>query len=104
MGARATMPPGLVQSTLPDPNAETADDQAGAENGQSRGVLRAPRPRRKRRGKEHGEKMTGRKLTLRDSVFERLQLAAIKRRSNPSDVADGILDKNLPKLKITSEE
>jgi hypothetical protein len=46
----------------------------------------------------------GRKLQLRDAVFERLQLAAIKRRNNPSALADEIVDGNLPKLKITSEE
>jgi hypothetical protein len=85
-------------------NGELADDLAGAElNGQSRGALRTPRPRRTRR-KVAGEKISGRKLQLRDAVFERLQLAAIKRRSNPSAIADDILDKNLPKLKITSEE
>jgi hypothetical protein len=49
-------------------------------------------------------KISGRKLQLPDSVFERLQLCAIKRRSNPSAIAADILDRNLPKLKITTEE
>lgn len=102
MAAR-TFPPGLVQSTLPDLNGELAADQAdGAANGQSRGVL--PGSRRRRRRSIPTGKVSGRKLQLPDSVFERLQLTAIKRRSNPSAIAAEILDRNLPKLTIASEE
>jgi hypothetical protein len=94
----------LARTVAPlETNGEPVDDQADAENGQSRGGLRTPRPRRTRR-RLAGEKVSGRKLQLRDAVFERLQLAAIKRRTNPSAIADEILDRNLPKLKITSEE
>ena len=42
----------------------------------------------------------GRKLSLPDSVFDRLQLTAIQRRKTVSAVAAEILDRNLPKLRI----
>jgi hypothetical protein len=50
------------------------------------------------------EKVSGRKFQMRDSVFERLQLQAITKRHNPSAILTDILDKELPKLKIASEE
>jgi hypothetical protein len=45
----------------------------------------------------------GRKLSLPDSVFDRLQLTAIQRRKTVSAVAAEILDRNLPKLRIERE-
>jgi hypothetical protein len=45
----------------------------------------------------------GRKLSLPDSVFDRLQLTAIQRRKTISAVAAEILDRNLPRLKIERE-
>jgi hypothetical protein len=97
------MPAELVKSTLPDPNGEPADDQAEETNGQSRGGFSASRPRRRRRTMPGG-KVSGRKFQLPDSAFERLQLQAIRKRSNPSAILTDILDKELPKLKITSDE
>ena len=104
MAASRLMPPGLVQSTLPDPAADQAADQADGENGQSRGGLRTYRPRRGRRRRAAGEKVSGRKFQLPDAIFERVQLAAIRRRTNPSEIVAEILDRNLPKLKIATEE
>jgi hypothetical protein len=86
----------------PNGNGELADDQAGEMNGQSRG-LRSTRPRRGRRPSPGG-RVSGRKFQLPDTVFERLQLHAIKKRSNPSAVLTDILDRELPKHKITTEE
>ncbi len=83
-----------------DSNGELGDDQAGADtNGQSRGGL----PGRRRRAAAGG-KISGRKFQLPDSIFERLQLHAIKRRSNPSAVLTDILDRELPKHKIATDE
>ena len=36
-------------------------------------------------------------------MFERLELTAIRRRSNVSTVAADVLDKNLPRLRIEQE-
>ena len=45
----------------------------------------------------------GHNLSLPDGVFERLELTAIKRRSNVSAIASEILDRNLPRLRIEQE-
>jgi hypothetical protein len=94
----------LAPTLASQANAEPGDDQADAEaNGQSRGALRATRPRRGRRVSPGG-KVSGRKFQVPDTVFERLQLQAIKKRSNPSAVLSDILDRELPKLKIATDE
>jgi hypothetical protein len=51
-----------------------------------------------------GEKGKGRKLTLPDSVFERLALTAIERGSTASAVAAEILDRNPPRLRIAADD
>jgi hypothetical protein len=63
----------------------------------------APRPRPRRRRIDPGEKTRGHKLSLPDAIFDRLQLTAIKRRSNVSAIAAEILDRNLPRLRIEQE-
>ena len=50
------------------------------------------------------EKGKGRKLTLPDSVFDRLVLTAIQRGYTASAIAAEILDRNLPRLRIASDE
>lgn len=94
----------LAPTIASQANGELGDDQADGEtNGQSRGGLRATRPRRGRRAVPGG-KVSGRKFQLPDPVFERLLLHAIKKRSNPSAVLTDILDRELPKHKIATEE
>jgi hypothetical protein len=48
--------------------------------------------------------LSGRKFQLPDAVFQRLQLHAIKKRTNPSAVLADILDRTLPKHSIATEE
>jgi hypothetical protein len=60
-----------------------------------------PRPRRRRAAA--GGPGRGHKLTLPDAVFERLELTAIKRRSNVSAIAAEVLDRNLPRLRIEQD-
>jgi hypothetical protein len=50
------------------------------------------------------DKGKGRKLTLPDSIFERLVLTAIERGSTASAVAAEILDRNLPRLRIAADD
>lgn len=50
-----------------------------------------------------GETTKGRKLSLPDSVFDRLQLTAIQRRKTFSTIATEILDRNQPRLRIERE-
>ncbi len=108
--ARTTgMPDNLVRNTMPpERNGELPDDQADAElNGESsesRGGLPARKPRARSRRIAAGEKVRGRKLQLPDSVFERLSLHAIKRKSNASAIAAEILDRNLPKHRIATDD
>jgi hypothetical protein len=80
----------------PDGNGEALDGQADGENGQSRGGLRATRPRRPKNRLKPGEKPRGCKLNIPQSVFDRLQQTAIKRRTTMSVLAGEILDRNLP--------
>lgn len=46
----------------------------------------------------------GRKLMLPDGVFDRLVLTAIKRGSTASAVAAEILDRNLPRHRIVTDD
>jgi hypothetical protein len=50
------------------------------------------------------EKGKSRKLTLPDSVFDRLVLTAIKRGSTASAIAAEILDRQLPRHRIVTDD
>jgi hypothetical protein len=93
------MPAGLIVETTPH---ESSNDGDGETNGQSGGGTSRARGRR-RRSAPSG-KVSGRKFQLPDPIFERLQLHAIKKRSNPSTVLADILDRALPKHSIATEE
>jgi hypothetical protein len=81
-----------------------AVDEKPAENSaEANGKPKKSRDRRTRAFAK-SDKISGRKLQLHDSVFERLQLTAIRRKSNPSAIADDILDRHLPKLSIAESE
>lgn len=89
---------------MPTPlDQSPADDQGGAteQGGDTPGSVPKPRPRRRRVPIGGGGK--GHKLTLPDAVFERLELTAIRRKTNISAVAADILDKNLPRLRIEQD-
>ena len=107
------MPAALIRPTamptLPEANGETSTDlldDPSDGDGQGRGETngnpkRSPRRRTK---PAPSEKSKGRKLTLPDSVFDRLVLTAIKRGSTASAIAAEILDRNLPRLRIAADE
>jgi hypothetical protein len=96
-----TLPSTLIKPTLPDaPVAEPTEDQG---DDQGRGVVVEPKKPRTRKMLVAGGETKGRKLSLPDSVFDRLQLAAYQRRKTMSAVAAEILDRNLPKLRIERE-
>lgn len=96
-----TLPSTLIRPTIatpPEPESEPVEAD-GAEQGAS------PEPARTRaRGRVRRDRATeatkGRKLHLPDSVFDRLQLLAIQRKTTVSAVASDILDRNLPRLRI----
>ena len=50
------------------------------------------------------EKGKSRKLTLPDSVFDRLVLTAIQRHSTASAIAAEILDRQLPRHRIVTDD
>lgn len=100
--ARGLRLDGILARTeeTPDANGEPGDDQAdGATNGQSRGALRATRPRVKKTAKR-AEKIRDFKAKLDEPVFERLRLYAHKRGLNMSVLANRILDANLPHFEL----
>jgi hypothetical protein len=89
----------------PAENGELGDDHQddGVTNGRSRGRLRAVRPR-KVRGIPPGEKPRGCKFTLPESVFDRLQQTAIKRRKTMSEVVAETLNSRLPYFDVTQRD
>ncbi len=92
--------PSLMMPTpLEQPDVDQGDEQSRGDD--SPAQPSKPRPRRRR--PPAGGAARGHKLTLPDAVFERLELTAIRRRSNVSTVAADILDKNLPRLRIEQE-
>jgi hypothetical protein len=107
------MPAALIRpTTMPtpperngDPGGEPIEDPAegdGQGRGESNGNLRKP-PRRRPKPAA-GEKSGAHKLTLRDSVFQRLELQAIKRGSTASAIAEEILDRQLPRHRIVTDD
>jgi hypothetical protein len=81
-------------------NGELGDELA---DGESRGGKPAPRPRRPGSRTVAPVKGKGHKLTIADDVFERLDLAA-KRRKPPttmSALANHLLNLHLPKYEVT---
>lgn len=87
----------------PAESGEPGDDQAdGKTTRRSRG-LRPTMPR-KVRGLKAGEKARGCKLTIRESVFERLRQTAIKRKKTMSELAGEILHRNLPYFDVIQRD
>jgi hypothetical protein len=112
--ANRGMPAALIRPTaMPTPheaNGETGGelledpaDGDGQGRGEPNGGARRSAKRRPKAAAA-GDKGKGRKLTLPDSVFDRLVLTAIKRGSTASAVAAELLDRNLPRLRISADD
>jgi hypothetical protein len=107
------MPNALIRPTLHEPqNGEPADDLVEGEKSRNgdvtgdpaEGESRGGTPSKPKSGRAlKKEKSHGRKLTLPDSLFDRLQLYAIKKRKTVSAATTEVLDRNLPKLRIADE-
>jgi hypothetical protein len=111
--ARNGMPTQILKKTMePPPEPESSasgdpinDPAEGEVNGQGGGEPTAPpKPRVRRKKPATTGKVRGRKFQIPDSVFERVQLQAIRRQTNPSAVVTEILDKNLPSMRIAVDE
>jgi len=86
---------GNVVRDLTRPNGDLVDDQADAE---SRGdSLTSKGPRRRPRRAPITEKGKGRNLKIPESVFRRLELEAIRTRTDNSKLVTKILDRELPR-------
>jgi hypothetical protein len=110
------MPTALIRPTPHEPrNGDQAEELIEREEprngdqaeelieGEGRGdTTPKPKPRRAPK-KTLEEKGKGRKLVLTDSLFDRLQLYAIKKRLTVSAAAADVLNRNLPKLRIADE-
>lgn len=84
-------------------NGELADDQI---DGESRGGNKGSRPRRPRGAVPPVKEGRGRKLTISDAVYERLQLAAMRKkpRATMSALANDLLDRNLPHFEVKQQD
>src|SRR4051812_24820374 len=109
MPAALIRPTAMPTPTPPEangePNAELLEDPAEGD-GQGRGEHNgSPKQARRRRPKPTAsEKSSAHKLTLRDSVFNRLELHAIKRGATASAIAEEILDRQLPRHRIVTDD
>jgi hypothetical protein len=108
MARNNPIPDDLIRKTQELPaaerNGELGDDQA---DGESRGGKPASRPRAGRfRTIPPVKEGRGRKLTISDGVFERLDLAAKRRKpkTTMSALANDILDRNLPFFEVIQKE
>jgi hypothetical protein len=101
----ATVPDLLGAGRRPPAPSDPADDHAEAEGQVSGAVAVEVKPKaRIRRVATLGEATKkSHKLSLPDSVFDRLQLTANQRRKTVSAVAAENLDRNLPKIRIERE-
>jgi hypothetical protein len=108
-----TLPSALIRPTTPpepgEPVAEveTAEGTEPAE-GQGRGAAE-PRPAapsrttRKRRPAAEADKASKRGLYLPDSLWERLQYEAIRKKTSVSAIAIDHLNRSLPRFKVERE-
>jgi hypothetical protein len=108
------MPAALIRPTAMPTPPETNGDASvelledpvegdGQGKGEPNGSARRS-PERRPRASVASDKGKGRKLTLPDSVFDRLVLTAIKRGSTASAVAAEVLDRKLPRLRIAADD
>lgn len=105
------MPSGLFRPTTStaSPADAPVDELVDAGDEQSRGEntpaaeSRTPKPRARRKSVPAGGETKGRKLSLPDSVYDRLYLLAHMRKTTASAIAAEILDRNLPRLRIERE-
>jgi len=100
-----TLPSALIRPAAPpdaDPIEGMEAEPADPAEGQGRGVqeARAVAPRARRRKPAATEKTSKRGVYLTDAVWERLQLEAIRKRTNVSAIAGEVLERNLPRLRI----
>jgi hypothetical protein len=66
-------------------------------------LMIAAQPPDRRLASVIGGKGKGRKLTIRDSVFARLELQVIKKGLTVSAVVDELLDRELPRHRIVTD-
>lgn len=97
-----TLPQALIRPTAP---LDLETDQAEAESvdqgeGQGRGESRPAAKPRRRKVVTTADKTSKRGVYLTDAVWERLQLEAIRKRTNVSAIAGEVLERNLPRLRI----
>jgi hypothetical protein len=106
------MPAALIRPTSAtpperdgNPGGEPIEDPAeGDSQGRGEANGNARKPPRRRPKPTAGEKASAHKLTIRDSVFNRLELHAIKRGLTASAIAEEILDRQLPRHRIVTDD
>jgi hypothetical protein len=88
----------------PGADQPAAPDDAGQGGGGAAAETKTARAARTRRARPPaGGETKGRKLSLPDSIHDRLWLYARQKRTTVSAVAAEILDKNLPRYRVERE-
>jgi hypothetical protein len=88
----------------PQAEAEAPESDAAGQGGAPEPARTRPARRTRRDRAQSTDATKGRKLHLPDAVFERLQLLAIQKKSTASAVAADILERNLPRLRISRDD
>jgi hypothetical protein len=90
-------PPTRIEPTLP------ADEGQGGQSPVAEGeptTQETKAPRRRTKKAAANEKLEGRRLYLSEGVHFRLRMLAYTKRKNISEVAEEVLDKNLPRYDV----
>lgn len=103
-----TLPSALIRPTAPlEPDAPDSIEADGVEANEGQGGAsaesRAGAKPRRRRVVAPSEKTSKRGVYLTDSVWERLQYEAIRKRTNVSAILGDVLNRTLPRFKVERE-
>ncbi len=99
------IPAGILQPTTPLEGPRPADEGQGGgapDRGDEAAApeARTPRRRAKKTATATNEKLEGRRLYLSENVHFRLRILAYQRGKKISEVAEEVLDKNLPRYDV----
>ncbi len=101
---RPTTLPAEAEPEQPLVEGEDVDAPADQGRGAEPRATAAARPRRRKDAKAAASEKTNRRgLYLTDSVWDRLQYEAIRRRTTVSAIAGDVLERNLPRFRVERE-
>src|SRR4051794_821474 len=102
-----TIPAGILRPTMPleEPRIAVSEGQGGeprmTADEAAAPESKLPRRRARKINAPTAEKLEGRRIYLSEGVHFRLRMAAYQRGKNISEVAEEVLDKNLPRYDVS---